>query len=228
MTLNVFATLASLLVLATAATTAGAVTFHVTNTAPGTPGRQRFDQVVGVDYATQVLSDASAFIWATFNQADPADRKPVDVVTLLVENIGNVAFTSGNDIHLSAQYVGGYSGDVRTEVTGVLYHETTHVWQWGLQDYSAHSWVFEGIADFMRLKAGYAPAHWVQPGEGSSWDEGYDVTARFLDYCDSLSPGFVAVLNAKLKDGYSDDYFVQILGKNVQQLWQDYKAKYGG
>ena len=57
---------------------------------------------------------------------------------------------------------------------------------------------------------------------------GYDAKARFLDYCDSLQPGFVAQLNAKLKDGYSEDYFLQILGKNVQQLWQDYKTKYGG
>jgi hypothetical protein len=112
-------------------------------------------------------------------------------------------------------------------VTGVLYHEVVHVWQWGLQDYGAHPGIFEGIADFVRLRAGYAPAHWVQPGQGSSWDKGYDVTARFLDYCDSLEPGFVAVLNAKLKDGYNEDYFLQILGKNVQQLWQDYKAKYG-
>ncbi|CAN6293111.1 unnamed protein product [Urochloa humidicola] len=113
------------------------------------------------------------------------------------------------------------------EVTGVLYHETVHVWQWGLQDYDAHWWVFEGIADFVRLRAGYAPAHWVWPGQGSRWDKGYDVTARFFDYCDSLRPGFVAALNAKLKDGYSDDYFVQIMGKCVQELWMDYKAKYG-
>ncbi|KAL6883495.1 hypothetical protein ACP4OV_010909 [Aristida adscensionis] len=78
------------------------------------------------------------------------------------------------------------------------------------------------------LKAGYAPESWAQPGQGDRWDEGYSVTARFLDYCDSLQSGFVAQLNAKLKDGYSDDYFVQILGKSAQQLWQDYKAKYGG
>jgi hypothetical protein len=113
-------------------------------------------------------------------------------------------------------------------VTGVLYHEVVHVWQWGLQDCGAHPGIFEGIADFVRLKAGYAPAHWRQPGQGDRWDQGYDVTARFLDYCDSLQPGFVAQLNAKLKDGSSEDYFLQILGKNVQQLWQDYKAKYGG
>ncbi|KAL6641237.1 hypothetical protein ACP70R_019418 [Stipagrostis hirtigluma subsp. patula] len=226
--LHVATVAASLLALAAAATTAGAVTFDATNTASGTPGGQRFDQAVGVDYAKQVLSDASAFIWSTFNQPDPADRRPVDAVTLVVEDIGGVAYTSGSDIHLSAQYVGGYSGDVKTEVTGVLYHETAHVWQWGLQDYGAHPGVFEGIADFVRLKAGYAPGHWVQPGQGDKWDQGYDVTARFLDYCDSLHSGFVAELNAKLKDGYSDDYFVQILGKSAQDLWQDYKAQYGG
>ncbi|CAD6213033.1 unnamed protein product [Miscanthus lutarioriparius] len=124
-----------------------------------------------------------------------------------------IAYTAGSTIVLNAGYVNNYTGDVKTEVTRVLYHETVHVWQWGLQDYDVYWWIYEGIADFVRLRARYAPAHWVQPRQGSSWDKGYDVTARFLDYCDSLRPGFVAVLNAKLKNGYSDDYFVQILGK---------------
>uniref|UniRef100_A0A0E0M937 Secretory protein n=1 Tax=Oryza punctata TaxID=4537 RepID=A0A0E0M937_ORYPU len=214
--------------LAAVAATAGAVTFDATNTASNTAGGQRFDREVGVDYAKQVLADASAFIWDTFDQPTDGDRKPVDAVTLTVEDIGGVAFTSGDDIHLSARYVGGYNaGDVRTEVTGVLYHEATHVWQWGLQDYAAHSWVYEGIADFVRLRAGYIAAGWVQPGQGNSWEDSYSVTARFFDYCDGVEPGFVADLNGKLKDGYNVDYFVQITGKTVQQLWQDYKAKYG-
>nr|CAB3499290.1 unnamed protein product [Digitaria exilis] len=184
------ATVASLLALAA---TAGAVTFDATNTASNTPGGQRFDQAVGLDYAKQVLSDASSFIWGTFNQPSDADRKPVDAVTLVVEDIDG----------------------------------TTHVWQWDGQG-QANGGLIEGIADYVRLKAGYAPGHWVQPGQGDRWDQGYDVTARFLDYCDSLKPGFVALLNAKMKDGYTDDFFAQILGKSVQQLWQDYKAKYGG
>ncbi|CAN6287870.1 unnamed protein product [Urochloa humidicola] len=222
------ATLASLLMTLALATAAGAVTFDATNTASATPGGRRFDQAVGVDYAKRVLSDASTFIWSTFNQRSAAARKPVDAVTLVVEDIDGVAFTSANGIHLSARYVGGYSaGDVKTEVTGVLYHETTHVWQWNGQG-QANGGLIEGIADYVRLKAGYAPGHWVKPGQGDRWDQGYDVTARFLDYCDSLKPGFVAQLNAKMKDGYSDDFFAQILGKNVQQLWKDYKAKYGG
>ncbi|PUZ38486.1 hypothetical protein GQ55_9G200600 [Panicum hallii var. hallii] len=226
MKLHHVATVASLLALAAAATTAGAVTFDATNTASNTPGGRRFDQAVGLGYAKRVLSEASTFIWSTFNQRSPADRKPVDAVTLVVEDIGGVAFTRANGIHLSARYVGGYSGDVRTEVTGVLYHEATHVWQWNGRG-RANGGLIEGIADYVRLKAGYAPGHWVKPGQGDRWDQGYDVTARFLDYCGSLKPGFVAQLNAKMKDGYSDDFFAQILGKSVQQLWQDYKKKYG-
>ncbi|KAL6641238.1 hypothetical protein ACP70R_019419 [Stipagrostis hirtigluma subsp. patula] len=220
----VVAALASLLA---AAATAGAVMFSATNAASSTAGGRRFDQAVGVAYARRVLSDASAFCWKTFNQRNPGNCKPVGAVTLAVEDMGGVAFTSANGIHLSAQYVGGYSGDVKNEVTGVLFHEVTHVWQWNGQG-RANGGLIEGIADFVRLKAGYAPAHWVKAGEGDKWDHGYDVTARFLDYCNSLKPGFVAQLNAKMKGGYSDDFFAQILGKSVQQLWQDYKAKYRG
>ncbi|TVU32216.1 hypothetical protein EJB05_23938 [Eragrostis curvula] len=202
---------------------------HVRRHEHGVQHRRRpADQAVGLSYAKQVLSKASTFIWNTFNQPSVADRKPVDTVTLDVKDFpGAAAQTSGNVIDLSAQYVGGYSGDVKTEVTGVLYHETTHVWQWDGQG-QANGGLIEGIADYVRLKAGYAPGHWVQPGQGDRWDQGYDVTARFLDYCDSLKQGFVAQLNAKMKNGYSDDFFAQILGKDVQQLWQDYKAKYGG
>ncbi|KAF6994883.1 hypothetical protein CFC21_011484 [Triticum aestivum] len=220
------ATVASFLLVALAAT-AQAVTFDASNKASGTSGGRRFNQAVGLPYSKKVLSDASAFIWKTFNQRAAGDRKPVDAVTLVVEDISGVAFTSANGIHLSAQYVGGISGDVKKEVTGVLYHEATHVWQWNGQG-RANGGLIEGIADYVRLKAGFAPGHWVRPGQGDRWDQGYDVTARFLDYCDSLKPGFVAQLNAKMKSGYTDDFFAQILGKNVQQLWKDYKAKFRG
>ncbi|CAN6282642.1 unnamed protein product [Urochloa humidicola] len=220
--------LASSIFVVILAATSGAVTFDATNSVPGTDGGARFDRDVGVDYAKQVLSDASSFIWATFNQPNPDDRKPVDSVTLtVVDTISAPAQTSDDVISLNAQYVAGYSGDVKAEVTGVLYHETTHVWQWDGQG-QANGGLIEGIADYVRLKAGYPAQGWAQPGQGDKWDEGYSVTARFLDYCDSLKQGFVAELNAKMKDGYSDGFFQDILGKDVQQLWQDYKAQYGG
>jgi len=30
-----------------------------------------------------------------------------------------------------------------------------------------------------------------------------------------------------MRDSYSDNYFVELLGKTVDQLWSDYKAQYG-
>lgn len=125
------------------------------------------------------------------------------------------------------RYINGYTGDVKTEITGVLYHEMTHVWQWNGKG-QGPSGLIEGIADFVRLKAGYAPSHWVRPGQGDRWDQGYDVTARFLDYCNGLSSGssFVSELNKKMRDGYSQSFFQELLGKSVDTLWADYKASF--
>jgi hypothetical protein len=103
----------------TMATTTGAVTFNSSNTATSTIGGQRFDVAVGLDYANLVLSNASTFIWSTFNQTSHGDRKPVDAVTLVVADVGGAAaaFTTDDVITLSAQYVGNYSGNnVKTEV----------------------------------------------------------------------------------------------------------------
>ncbi|KAE8781549.1 PR17d precursor [Hordeum vulgare] len=163
------------------------------------PGVQEY----GAAYAKQALSDASSFTWGVFNQPEPSDRRPADgdTVILAVRDTAGITSTSGSTVELSARYVGGITGD-------------------DLKD--------QGVADYVRLKAGYVPGHWVKAGGGDRWDQGYDVTARFLDYCDSLKPGFVAEMDGKLKGGYSDDYFMQILGKNVDQLWSEYKAKYPG
>lgn len=203
-----------------------AVDYSVTNNALSTPGGVRFRDQIGAQYATQTLDSATQFIWKVFQQNNPADRKNVPKVSLFVDDMDGVAYTSNNEIHLSARYVNSYGGDLRKEITGVLYHEMTHVWQWNGNG-QANGGLIEGIADYVRLKANYAPSHWVKPGQGNKWDQGYDVTARFLDYCDSLRSGFVAELNKLMRNGYSDQFFVQLLGKTVNQLWTEYKAKYG-
>jgi hypothetical protein len=97
----------------------------------------------------------------------------------------------------------GYSGYVKTEINGVLYHEMTHVWQWNGNG-QAPEGLIEGIADYVRLKVGYAPSHWVKPGLGDRWDQGYDVTARLLDYCNDLRNGFAGPLNKKMRNGYKN------------------------
>ncbi|GAB4856592.1 hypothetical protein Ancab_014508 [Ancistrocladus abbreviatus] len=202
-----------------------AVDYQVINNAANTPGGKRFTNEVGINYSQDTLSAATTFIWRIFQQANPVDRKGVQKVTLIVESMGGVAYTLNNEIHLSANYVAGYSGNVKIEITGVLYHEMTHVWQWNGNG-RAPGGLIEGVADYVRLKAGYAPSHWVKPGQGDRWDQGYDVTAYFLDYCNSLRNGFVAELNKKMRNGYSDSFFNDLLGKSVDQLWSDYKANY--
>jgi hypothetical protein len=104
--------------LAAAPAPAGAVTFSARNAASSTAGGKRFDRDVGAAYARKVLSDASSFCWKVFKQpGSGGSRKPVAAVSLVVEDIDGVAFTSGDAIHLSAKYVGGYtSGDVKREV----------------------------------------------------------------------------------------------------------------
>ncbi|XP_014512939.2 uncharacterized protein LOC106771466 [Vigna radiata var. radiata] len=206
--------------------TTEAVEYSFSNNALSTPGGVRFRDEIGEEYAKQTLESASQFIWGIFQQNGPGDRKSVEKVSLFVDDMDGVAYTSNNEIHVSGRYVNGYSGDVRIEITGVLYHEMVHVWQWDGNG-EGPGGLIEGIADYVRLKANYAPSHWRKAGEGQKWDQGYDVTARFLDYCESLKSGFVAQLNQKMKTAYSDQFFVDLLGKSVDQLWKDYKDKYG-
>ncbi|KAG7583883.1 protein family basic secretory protein [Arabidopsis suecica] len=202
-----------------------AVDFSVVDTTGDSPGGRKFrGEIGGTSYGEQTLRSATDFVWGLFQQTNPSDRRDVKMITLFMENGNGVAYNSnsGKEIHFNGGYLAGKSGDVKREFTGVVYHEVVHSWQWG-----GPGGLIEGIADYVRLKAGYAPSHWVGPGRGDRWDQGYDVTARFLDYCNDLRNGFVAELNKKMKNGYSDGYFVDLLGKDVNQLWREYKAKYG-
>ncbi|KAI3715995.1 hypothetical protein L6452_23020 [Arctium lappa] len=191
-----------------------------------THGGLRFTTEIGLEYGEQILISATNFIWNIFQQNTDTDRKNIPQVTLFIDDMDGVAYTSNDEIHVSANYVEKYSGDAKREITGVLYHEMTHVWQWDGNGEVVPGGLIEGIADFVRLKAGYAPNHWVKPGRGDRWDQGYDVTARFLDHCDGLRNGFVAELNKKMRSGYSDYFFVELLGKTVDQLWIEYKVKH--
>lgn len=221
------ATCATLPILAAmAAQRIHAVDFVVNNLAEGSDDGTIFDNEIGSNDAQQIMDAATQFIWQTFAQQSSADRKNVQSVTLIVESMSGVAWTSNDQIHLSAEYVANYQGDVKNEITGVLYHEMTHVWQWNGNG-NAPSGLIEGIADYVRLTANLAPSTWPKPGSGNKWDDGYAVTAYFLQYCDTVTSGFVAQMNSKMGDGWDVGFFSDITGKSVDELWSDYKAKYG-
>ncbi|KAL1564510.1 hypothetical protein AAHA92_06839 [Salvia divinorum] len=52
------------------------------------------------------------------------------------------------------------------------------------------------------------------------------VVEGVADYIKLVS-GFVAALNKKMRHSFSEEYFVELMGKPVAQLWSEYKAKYG-
>ncbi|KAH1152315.1 hypothetical protein GLYMA_16G214200v4 [Glycine max] len=202
-------------------------TFTVINNALTTLGGVRFRDKIGAEYANQTLDSATQFIWEIFQQNNPSDRKSVQKVSLFVDDMDGIAYTRKNEIHVSARYVNGYSGgDVKREITGVLFHQVCYVWQWKGNG-KAPGGLTGGIADFVRLKANYAASHWRKPGQGQKWNEGYEITAHFLDYCDSLKSGFVGQLNQWMRTDYSDEFFFLLLAKPVNHLWRDYKAMYG-
>ncbi|KAL8188909.1 hypothetical protein R6Q57_029429 [Mikania cordata] len=213
------------LILAVLPETIATVKYNVTNTAEKSAGGIRYENQIGFKYAKHTLKSSNLFTWRIFEQRNKADRANVTLVHLFLDDMAGVAYCENNEIHFSTNYIAGYQGDLRNEFTGVIYHEMTHVWQWSGNRLTPLG-LIEGIADFVRLKAGYIPSHWVHPGQGDKWDQGYDVTARFLDYCEGLRSGFVAELNKKMRYAYSVDYFVDLLGKTVDQLWSDYKAAY--
>ncbi|KAA8536244.1 hypothetical protein F0562_028722 [Nyssa sinensis] len=63
--------------------------------------------------------------------------------------------------------------------------------------------LIEGIADYVR----WALLHWPKRGFGTRWDEGYVITAYFLEYCNGFRDSFVTDLNGLMKDSYRNDYF---------------------
>ncbi|KAL1812027.1 hypothetical protein ACET3Z_022092 [Daucus carota] len=202
-----------------------AVYYQVKNKGTSTPGGTRFDNEIGIPWSAHTLKHASNFIWRIFHQQNSDDRAKVDNITMIVQDSEYIAYEENNQIHVDTKYIANYVGDVKVEIKGVLYHETTHIWQWNGNG-TAPSGLIEGVADYVRLKSGLAPPHWRKRGMGVNWDDGYDITAHFLEYCNGLRDGFVAELNGKMKYSYSEDYFVHLLGKNVNDLWMNYKARY--
>ncbi|CAI0468015.1 unnamed protein product [Linum tenue] len=186
------------------------MTYTVTCHAGKSPGGPVFLNHIGAAEAKQAMSSATQFVWNMFNQTHPGDRR-----------------NGKNEIHVNANFLGKYKGNIRREFVGIVYHQVTRVWQWtGGKDREAPKGLLTGIAEFVRMEAHYGTSEKVKPGEGKQWDQGFGVTARFLAHCEKAKKGFVKELNKRMRYGYTKAYFYDILGKPVDQLWKEYKSKY--
>jgi len=109
----------------------------------------------------------------------------------------------------------------KNEIYGIIVHEVVHCFQYDAKG-TCPGGLIEGIADYVRLNAGYVPSHWRHT-PGDKWDAGYEKTAYFLDWIETRSgPGAVRRLNASVKDTYDVGIFEDVTGSSVKELWDLY------
>lgn len=157
---------------------------------------------------------------------------PTRSITLVLRDMDGVAYTTGLDldddhkeIHLSTKYI-EYVGESRRkeEILGVLVHEMVHCWQHHGHN-TAPGGLTEGVADWVRLKAGYAPPHWKRRGD-CEWDAGYERTAYFLEWLEKKhGHDVVRRINQALRDSTYDaqKLWHSCCGESVEELWEEYK-----
>ncbi|ORY62938.1 PBSP domain-containing protein [Pseudomassariella vexata] len=157
---------------------------------------------------------------------------PTRSVTLILRDMGGVAYTTGSDldddhkeIHFSLGYIAGITRSRHeAEITGVLTHELVHCYQWNGRG-ACPGGLVEGIADWVRLNCDLAPPHWKKEA-GGKWDGGYQHTAYFLQYLEGrFGEGTVRRLNEKLRTCEYEEkpFWTELIGRPVEQLWEDYR-----
>jgi predicted SprT family Zn-dependent metalloprotease len=143
-----------------------------------------------------------------------------------------VAYTTGRDldddhkeIHLNTSYISHVpESRQKEEIMGVIVHEMVHCWQHSGFG-SAPTGLTEGVADWVRLKAGYAPPHWKRHGD-CDWDSGYEKTGYFLEWLEKEhGKDVVRRINEGLREEKYDGekLWRGCCGESVEELWKGYK-----
>lgn len=181
------------------------VTNHDTRTRSGT-----------VAHMTELFFDVYPQLVERFNAGAPR------TVEFSIGPASFIAGASGNEVRYQTEWLLDHPEDY-----DVVVHEVMHI----VQSYTtAPGWFTEGIADYVRHQYGVnnVAAGWAleMPGAGSSYTDGYGMTARFLLWLESrYSIEIVDMLDTALRGGsYVPDVWMSYTGKTVDQLWQDYVA----
>lgn len=167
-------------------------------------------------------------------------RKPEEVraannITLEIHDYDGVAAKWGDvgdiGVEISSRYLGTVGEDrIADEVKGILLHEMTHMYQNDDKPEATSPYLpgmYEGIGDFVRIRAGHPPEGAKPNDKGGNWyDKSYTSQAFFWLFVDTKIPDFVYKLNLTMKkDGvpWSEDSIQTIAGKSGDELWAEYQ-----
>jgi hypothetical protein len=156
-------------------------------------------------------------------------------VTLILRELDGVAYTTGleldgdhKEIHFNTSYIAQIpAARQKEEILGVLVHEMVHCWQYDGKG-AAPTGLTEGVADWVRLKAGFAPPHWKRHVD-CDWDAGYERTGYFLEWLEQEHGGdVVRKINEALRTAKYDEHKLwhDCCGKSIKALWKEYKKSF--
>jgi hypothetical protein len=223
------ATNALLLVLSLLLCASGAVGQEASRASGSTRPTPRFEADVAQAPELQPwgrAAEALCQVWyprivAILRSDDTARPLPPVVKLVFEKDMRGVAYASGGEIHISADWVRSHPNDF-----GMVVHELTHLVQRYPRNRGA-GWLVEGIADYVRL-------HHFEPLVAvpridftkAKYTDSYKTTAGFLIWLEGeYGADLVPKLNASLRAGsYSDTRFKELTGKEVAQLWRDFAA----
>lgn len=107
----------------------------------------------------------------------------------------------------------------------IVIHETMHI----IQNYPiGPGWVTEGIADYVRHTYGLnnLAVGWAlkTPNHGESYTNGYGSSARLFVWLEKhVQKDIVKKLNLAMRKGtYTNQFWIDETGKDIDQLWADY------
>ena len=143
------------------------------------------------------------------------------VVFIIDPGYDGVAATSGDSTYYNPRWLKSHPEDI-----DVVTHEVMHIVQ--AYRHPVPGWLTEGIADYARYSYGVnnQAGGWKLPDfkPGQRYTDAYRVTARFLVWLEKNGhPGIVDGLDKAARAGtYSPMLWVDLAGKTVDELWQDY------
>ncbi len=187
----------------------------------------------------QVIPDAEATLSAIacqvctilYRDAAEITRGP-ETLTLHIYDFDGVANAGGGTISFSSRHIENYAGDpdeALFEYIGVLIHEATHLYQFD----DGGGALVEGMADFVRIRAGHH--HMNRRGPGGAWTEAYTTSGFFFSWLagpgglqtdgrEPADPDIGWAINQRMHGDWSEQVFVDRLGSDVDALWTEYQT----